>query len=861
VVGGGSDGSVYSSAEVYSPATNAFSLGNSLTAPRRDPAVAQLSNGKYLVAGGDSGGGVVVASAELFDPATGVFLPTGKMSVPRVHAAAVPLGNGRALLAAGANVLGAEVFDAAKGTFAPAGSLLASRQWPIGARLPGGDALIAGGMDDVGNPLATAERFDSATAQFVAAGAMQWERAYATAMALPSGLVFVTGGGGGFPMPFSELFDASTCTTDTNFCPADSYCAADGACKLRKVLGSACNLQQNADCKVANCRACAGAGNGNCVDGVCCDSACAGACDSCNQASKVGTCTPAPKGDPGNNPACVSNLCDGVLVTCPTTCASDGDCVAADYCSKATNKCTPRLGNGLKCDESAAGDCKVPGCHLCASGNCVNGYCCDSACGPCGSCSQVPGTCTPKAHGIAPDNPGCGEYYCDGVHGSCPANCVNVSDCKPGDSCVSGVCGTTFPNGTACVSAAQCTTGNCADGVCCNDPCVGTCQACSAKLKQSGADDGLCGPATVGTNPRQMCKDDGKECGKRAACAGDSESCAFVAQGTKCGAGPHCSTGDVVDTQCDGQGTCGEITKDACAPYQCQSAACTKPCAGDGDCVDGYFCKSKTCVKRSKNGDQCGDSSECLSKHCSPDGVCCNEACSGQCESCIESGQNGVCVAVAGEPRKGHGDCGSGECRGTCKPGDRTQCAYPGASLKCGDASSCSGNVVHARGVCTNDGTCDVPDAKPCPGSLRCDEVNGICKTACDTSADCISGSSCNTETHECAPTNGTCADTFTKKLPDGSTASCMGYRCNAGECASTCAKASECDVDNGYTCASGQCTKAGAAQPASGGSGDSGASGGCGVARGTSGRGDGYSVMLGMMALALVAARRRRAA
>jgi MYXO-CTERM domain-containing protein len=535
--------------------------------------------------------------------------------------------------------------------------------------------------------------------------------------------------------------------------------------------------------------------------------------------------------------------------------------------------CVARQGNGVACDESAAGNCKVPGCHLCTSDHCVDGYCCDGACGACGSCSQIKGTCTPKSHGALPDNPGCGEYLCDGAKGSCPSSCLNAAnDCKPGDSCVGGKCGLTAPNGTACLVAAECDSGNCADGVCCNDACVGTCQACAAKLKQSQADDGLCGPALGGSNPRQMCKSDGKECGKTAACAGDSETCAYVAPATKCGVGLHCASGDVVDTQCDGKGACGDITKDTCAPYLCHAAACTKPCAGDGDCVDGYYCAGTTCVQKHKLGDECSTGTECGCGHCAPEHVCCSEACGGTCESCTEKKSYGTCVGITGDPRTNHGDCGTGDCKGTCNGTSTAKCAMPDSATTCGEAASCTGNVQSAQGTCDGNGQCKAGKTGPCPGSLRCDEVAGKCKTACTTTDDCISGASCNTATGECAGSAGTCADTFKKQLPNGSTESCLGYLCNAGACASTCAKPSECDVDNGYTCDAAHCVKPGGGggatgtgtstgnAPASGG-GDTGSSGGCRAATGDAG-GDGHAaVALALGALALAARRRRAAA
>jgi hypothetical protein len=39
--------------------------------------------------------------------------------------------------------------------------------------------------------------------------------------------------------------------------------------------------------------------SGFCANGVCCDSACDGACESCNQPRTTGQCTPLPNPDAG----------------------------------------------------------------------------------------------------------------------------------------------------------------------------------------------------------------------------------------------------------------------------------------------------------------------------------------------------------------------------------------------------------------------------------------------------------------------------------------------------------------------------------------------------------------------------------
>src|SRR5690606_38663405 len=83
-------------------------------------------------------------------------------------------------------------------------------------------------------------------------------------------------------------------------------------------------------------------------------------------------------------------------------CADDDGCPTGTYCSvnAANVVCVPEKANGESCD--LLGEC--------ASGNCVEGVCCDAECdGGCESCldantGQGDGTCSPASPGTDPKN-------------------------------------------------------------------------------------------------------------------------------------------------------------------------------------------------------------------------------------------------------------------------------------------------------------------------------------------------------------------------------------------------------------------------------------------------------------------------
>ena len=201
LVGGvGSGYSFLASCEIYDPATGTFSGTGSLNTPREGHTATVLQNGKVLVTGGHKDrqeAMTVFSSAELYDPATGKFSATGNMSVVRHKHGAALLRDGKVLIVGGSDkrdrqgqYASAEIYDQAKGVFKPIASMTFARYKLTGAVvvLKSGKVLVAGGSEHV-------EVFDPTTSTFVEVeGTLDTPRFFSAATLLQDGRVLITGG-------------------------------------------------------------------------------------------------------------------------------------------------------------------------------------------------------------------------------------------------------------------------------------------------------------------------------------------------------------------------------------------------------------------------------------------------------------------------------------------------------------------------------------------------------------------------------------------------------------------------------------------------------------------------------------------
>jgi hypothetical protein len=558
---------------------------------------------------------------------------------------------------------------------------------------------------------------------------------------------------------------AATCASAAD-CAAGFVCGASNQCVQKQDLGSACALGN--DCK-----------SGFCSDAVCCESSCAGNCDSCNLQGSVGQCKPATVGTVGS-PLCPGALvCNGTAVDCPIVCGvGKPNCPTGYFCNPANQLCSAQRDNGTTCGSS--GECK--------SGQCADGVCCNAACaGACDACSvaqgaPADGTCSlvgARRVCRAAAGPCDVAEACAATSADCPTESfvAQGTTCAPsqGDCDLAEVCtgasaacppNTRKPLGTSCRSAS---------GVCdAAEVCNGNSDTCPT--------DGFLGNTTV-CGPAQTCF-------VRANCRGDARDCPA---NTVAPTGSACPGG-----VCNGAGTCNPCAQDA----QCGSqSACvglfTNCITGMAECgLVRNLANGTACTLGGLSG-SCNGAGTCVT--CTPGGLCDtgNECTQGEY---ICQGGSRVCQATAkvNGTTCSVGTCNSGLCScvpgGSCDTGNECQSGTficQGVSRICQSAPKSAGTACTA-GVCNGAGTCVA-----CTAGLACAPTN-ICQTgvtSCATGAQtCVvngnkpSGTDCGMKYEKC---NGTglcvcigCPDANGCGPSCGSGQTCCGFNgCRTGAC------------------------------------------------------------------------------
>lgn len=405
--------------EVYDPATNKWAIGPAHATGLAGIGVpALISGGKVLVTGALASSAMwyeAGSSVEVYDPATTArATAVASMSTKRSGHSTLVMASGKVLVAGGITQAIAwsggttalsttEIYDPGTNTWTSGPTMGSKRFNFANAVLPSGRWIVAGSdatepRTGLGDP--TAEVFDPTTLKWLRLPPMREARGRSSMAALTDGRALIAGGEYAYTAPW---FGALATSSAEIF---EAKCAAASDC-----------------------------GTGYCVDGVCCDTACTGACLACDEPGKAGTCSPISGAPRPGHPACGAALCKAGV--CGTTCVTSADCLNGAAC--VSGACVLKANS-----EACTADVQ------CASGHCYDGVCCNAQCDyKCVAC-DIPtriGTCA-AVDGLPhvdPRRPACGKdrdcaARCDGrVAWSCDRPAPAGGTACSRDECTGGV--------------------------------------------------------------------------------------------------------------------------------------------------------------------------------------------------------------------------------------------------------------------------------------------------------------------------------------------------------------------------------------------------------------------------------------
>jgi hypothetical protein len=524
---------------------------------------------------------------------------------------------------------------------------------------------------------------------------------------------------------------AGACNT---ICTSDADCVAGIAC-----VNGSCGLKQdgNTCTKGTDCK------SGFCVDGVCCNEACSGACRSCALAGAAhGKCTPLAAGSADSRNVCKDQGA--------ASCGNDGRCDGAGACRKY------RVGT------------------VCAGEKCASNV------------YTPPATCNSTGQCVAPATLACAPFACNGA--KCFDACTTNTNCSPGNVCNGNSCGKKLP-GAGCSANAECASNVCAQGVCCATTCNASCKSCNLPGSL-----GVCTNVPTGTtDPKAICVDMGAaSCGTNGRCA--AGACQKYAAGTKCkdSTCPASTVNFTGQSTCDGAGKCNTPATTSCFPFACGAAVCKSTCTANADCAPNATCINGSCGLKPK-GAACNANAECgAGLVCSTrEKVCCNTDCSGACTSCTLSATLGTCSPVGPGVTDPSGICGV-SAPSTC--GNDGKCDGAGACRKYPAGTQCAGATCAAgtstqnlAKTCNGTGMCSQGGGTHACSPFMCDGMTG-CLDTCTGNDQCVAPNTC---------VNNVCG----KKGPGASCATndqcASGLFCTDGVCcnSSDCGTCRACDA------------------------------------------------------------------
>ena len=623
------------------------------------------------------------------------------------------------------------------------------------------------------------------------------------------------------------------CSGAAAACPSDKFSPSTKLCQ--DIIQPKCDVPEYCTGSGVACPANSWAAKGTaCSDDFTCTEG--DNCDGNGQCKGTATTDPAKLNQycQASDHTCASTSCDPVAGEPSTGCKytlvdktfrcrpAAGVCDEAEFCPGNTGSTT---------DKDCPADAKKATTTQCRAVSCAAG-----TIKPAIACDGAANACPTVV------DESCGNYACGDTDPVCRTTCTTSDHCGAAFYCTNNKCVPRAGAGQTCKTNAECSASNpnCVDGVCCDAPCKGQCEACNVQ-GSAGTCVGVTGKPV---NERPACVGDGTKCDGFCD-PGNRTACQFPTTAISCrdAACDTVTNAAVVESFCTGKGTCALSKPVECVPYACAGSACGGDCNTDAQCAKNAYCQAGKCTPKADLAGTCTTDKQCGSGHCA-DGVCCDSACTGQCEACnkVSGAKAGVCSAVTGAPLGDKQACAAGDpaCGGACDGKTRLSCIYPGQGKLCREGT-CSDKQASSSSYCDGHGACPsaltVACAEGCEGKIcagdecvsdgDCKESGkfcaaGVCTSkgapgsTCSSAAQCATGfctdgvccdSACLGQCEACDASGsvGVCSAVPKGDSPHGGRTACAG---DGSVCGGTCDGAARdtCKYPFDVVCRAGKC-------------------------------------------------------
>lgn len=391
---GGSSSSGLLGARLYDPDGNTWAAAGTMKTPREGHAMERLSDGRVVVFGGRTDSATALSGVEIYD--AGDWAEAGALAEARSELASLVMSDGKVFLAGGnggAPSATVEIWDPATSTATKVASMAEARAGARAVMLGTGRILVIGGATASGATRST-EVFDPSAGTWVSGPSLSVARREFSVISSSGGRILIVGGNdGASDLKSTEVFGG---VAPGGACAIDEECV-EGKCSGGKCAATSDDPATPVDPEspptvegsFAECKTGTDCPSGFCVEGVCCDKACDGKCESCSLPTSPGKCTLQPYGT-DKKKACGGGGCVG-------TCDGKGECMGAG----AGTQCLP-----VRC----IGPAKGAGPAICTAKG-----------APCPESASITFDCTP--------------YACEAALGACRSTCGSTANCAPGFIC------------------------------------------------------------------------------------------------------------------------------------------------------------------------------------------------------------------------------------------------------------------------------------------------------------------------------------------------------------------------------------------------------------------------------------------